>query len=78
MELVEYNPENDDLVLKLKGTDFNKLTDLVSGVYSLYDTLDATALGVDEACTKRLSNDLYVVLKQVGNILEKRREQQNK
>lgn len=71
MQLVEYDSENDEVVLKVDGSSFNRLADCMGGVCS-YPNLDLTILGLDEETAKKLCDELYTVLREINSQLSKK------
>jgi hypothetical protein len=72
MELVNYEKNKDELLVKVNGRDWNQLTDMVSGVCSIYSKLDETILGIDSRRAGELLLGLVEVLDKMNKkILEK-------
>ncbi|KJV04955.1 hypothetical protein [Methylocucumis oryzae] len=72
MELLQFDAEKDELVIKIKGQDFNQLADLVAGVCSIYPSDGEAILGVTKSQARKLCDELVSVLDVMITILQQK------
>jgi len=72
MELLQFDAENDELVVKMDGAELNHLSSLVGGVCSTAHEQDFTILGVTEERARELRGLLYQLLDTTNKLLKQK------